>query len=74
MVFREEADVSGMTTTDRVTAAEPLHVDQNTDFVADIARVSASSPSFRDGLEVQRVLDAVARSVATSSRWTRVNT
>lgn len=46
----------------------------NEDFVAGIAHGTAPSPSFRDGPGVQRVLEAVERSAAASSRWTRVNT
>lgn len=57
-----------------ITTAGPDTRAQIPDFVADIARSAASSPPLRDGLEVQRVLDAVERSAATSSRWTRVNT
>ena len=56
-----------------ILATGPRH-HPTEDFVAAIARGAAPSPSFRDGLGVQRVLDAVERSAAASSRWTRVNT
>ncbi len=46
----------------------------DTDFVDGVARGTAPSPSFRDGPGVQRALEAVERSAAASSRWTRVNT
>ena len=54
--------------------SERAFIHQIKDFAADIARGTAPSPSFRDGLGVQRVPDAVERSAATGSRWTRVNT
>jgi predicted dehydrogenase len=44
------------------------------DFLADIAAGRDPSPSFREGLQVQRVLDAVERSSAEESRWTPVPT
>jgi predicted dehydrogenase len=40
------------------------------DFVIDIAENRQPRPSFADGLQVQRVLDAVERSSADGSRWT----
>lgn len=43
------------------------------DFVLDIAENRAPAPSFSDGLQVQRVLDAVERSAATGSSWTPVS-
>ena len=36
-----------------------------------VARVFDVPPSFADGLQVQRVLDAVRRSAAAGSGWTR---
>lgn len=39
------------------------------DFVFDIATGTQPSPSFAEGLQVQRVLDAVERSAATGSGW-----
>jgi predicted dehydrogenase len=44
------------------------------DFVTDIASDRNPWPSFREGLQVQRVLDAVERSAADESRWTPVVT
>ena len=44
------------------------------EFVRDIASQRQPSPSFADGLAAQRVLDAVERSAADSSRWTNVAT
>jgi len=40
------------------------------DFVEAIVAGTDPSPSFEDGLHVQRVLDAVERSAADGSRWT----
>ena len=44
------------------------------DFVEDIAAGRAPSPSFDDGLQVQRVLEAVEQSAAKDSLWTPVPT
>jgi predicted dehydrogenase len=75
MSRREELTVSRSTMSRQEPSAAALaFAHPIEDFVAVIARGTASSPSFRDGLEVQRVLGAVERSAATSSRWTRVNT
>ncbi len=43
------------------------------DFLAAIAEGIAPSPSFADGLRVQKVLAAVERSAAGDSRWTAVD-
>jgi predicted dehydrogenase len=43
------------------------------DFAEAIALGVAPSPSFADGLQVQRVLDAIERSAETSASWTAVN-
>jgi predicted dehydrogenase len=40
------------------------------DLVVDIAEARQPRPSFADGLQVQRVLDAVERSAARGSVWT----
>jgi len=45
---------------------------QVVDFVTAIAEGRQPTPSFADGLHVQRVLDAVERSAATQSVWTPV--
>lgn len=42
------------------------------DFVRDIAAGTAPSPSFRDGLEVQRVLAAVENSASANASWTDI--
>ena len=42
------------------------------DLVVDLAAGRQPTPSFADGLQVQRVLDAVERSDADGSRWTSV--
>jgi predicted dehydrogenase len=42
------------------------------DLLAAIAEHRDPAPSFRDGLQVQRVLDAVARSAAANAGWTTV--
>ncbi|WP_027943736.1 Gfo/Idh/MocA family protein [Amycolatopsis taiwanensis] len=46
---------------------------QAADLLTAIARGADPEPSFVDGLEVQRVLDAVERSAARSSTWTTVD-
>ena len=45
---------------------------QVVDLVTAIAENTDPAPSFADGLQVQRVLDAVERSAADSSRWTDI--
>ncbi|MCF6733771.1 Gfo/Idh/MocA family protein [Blastococcus sp. KM273129] len=45
---------------------------QVVDLVTAIAAGEDPAPSFADGLQVQRVLDAVERSAADSSRWTPI--
>jgi predicted dehydrogenase len=42
------------------------------DFLEAIAAGTDPSPSFADGLRVQKVLAAVERSAAGDSRWTNV--
>ena len=51
---------------------EHTFVHEIADFTADIAAGRPPTPSFADGLAVQRVLDAVERSSADESRWTPV--
>ena len=46
---------------------------QVVDLVAGLATGTQPTPSFADGLQVQRVLDAVERSSAASSMWTTVD-
>jgi predicted dehydrogenase len=45
---------------------------QVVDLVTAIAKDEDPSPSFADGLQVQRVLDAVERSAADRSAWTEI--
>lgn len=45
---------------------------QAVDLVRDVAAHRGPRPSFADGLQVQRVLDAVERSAADRSTWTEV--
>ena len=52
---------------------EQLFVHQAKDFAEGIIRENTLSPSFADGLRVQRVLDAIERSAASGSRWTSVH-
>ncbi|GAA5145430.1 Gfo/Idh/MocA family oxidoreductase [Nocardioides marinquilinus] len=51
---------------------EHTFVHQVADFVRDVATGTAPSPSFDDGLQVQRVLDAVERSSDAGATWTPV--
>jgi predicted dehydrogenase len=51
---------------------EHTFVHQVKDFVAAIAHGTYPRPSFSDGLQVQRVLDAVERSAAHNASWTPV--
>jgi len=51
---------------------EHTFVNEIADFVRDIASERPPSPSFADGLYIQRVLDAVERSSAQESRWTPI--
>jgi predicted dehydrogenase len=46
---------------------------QAKDFLEAVATSGAIAPSFRDGLQVQRVLAAVQRSAAEDARWTAVD-
>ena len=52
---------------------EQLFVHQAKDFAEGIVRENTLSPSFADGLRVQRILDAIERSAASGSRWTSVH-
>ena len=51
---------------------EHTFVHEIADFVRDVAEGRDPTPSFADGLAVQRVLAAVETSAADSSRWTAV--
>lgn len=53
---------------------EHTFVHEIADFVADIAAGRPPTPSFADGLVVQRVLDAVEQSSGNESRWTPIET
>jgi predicted dehydrogenase len=51
---------------------EHTFVHQARDLLIDIAGGDDPEPSFADGLQVQRVLDAVASSAAHDSAWTKI--
>ena len=51
---------------------EHTFVHQARDLLTDIAAGDDPEPSFTDGLQVQRVLDAVASSAAHDSAWTKI--
>jgi predicted dehydrogenase len=51
---------------------EHTFVHQARDLLTDIASDDDPEPSFGDGLQVQRVLDAVASSAAHDSAWTKI--
>ena len=51
---------------------EHTFVHQARDLLVDIAGGDDPEPSFADGLQVQRVLDAVASSAAHDSAWTKI--
>ena len=52
---------------------EHTFVNQARDLLTDIAAGTDPEPSFGDGLQVQRVLGAVADSAAHGSVWTAIN-
>jgi predicted dehydrogenase len=51
---------------------EHTFVHEIADFVRDVATGTPPTPSFADGLQVQRVLDAVERSSGREAAWTSV--
>ena len=51
---------------------EHTFVNEIADFVRDVASGTPPTPSFADGLQVQRVLDAVERSSDDNAVWTKV--
>jgi predicted dehydrogenase len=51
---------------------EHTFANQAKDFVEAVAAGVDPAPSFADGRQVQRVLDAVERSAAASSAWTDI--
>lgn len=51
---------------------EHTFVHEIADFVRDVATGTPPSPSFADGLQVQRVLDAVERSSGDNAAWAKV--
>ncbi|HEY2239836.1 MAG TPA: Gfo/Idh/MocA family oxidoreductase [Streptosporangiaceae bacterium] len=51
---------------------EHTFVHQARDLLVDVAADDDPEPSFADGLQVQRVLDAVATSAAHDSAWTKI--
>jgi predicted dehydrogenase len=68
----EHPYLSGWWPPGHVLGYEHTFTHEVADFLADIAAGRDPSPSFREGLQVQRVLDAVERSSAEESRWTPV--
>jgi predicted dehydrogenase len=70
----EHPYLSGWWPPGHVLGYEHTFTHEVADFLADIAAGRDPSPSFREGLQVQRVLDAVERSSAEESRWTPVST
>jgi predicted dehydrogenase len=70
----EHPYLSGWWPPGHVLGYEHTFTHEVADFLADIAAGRDPSPSFREGLQVQRVLDAVERSSAEESRWTPVPT
>jgi predicted dehydrogenase len=56
----------------QVLGWEHTFVHQARDLLTDIASDDDPEPSFADGLQVQRVLDAVASSAARDSAWTKI--
>lgn len=52
---------------------EHTFVNQIADFARDVATGADPTPSFADGLYIQRVLDAVERSSADNSTWTPID-
>jgi predicted dehydrogenase len=52
---------------------EHTFVHEIADFIRDVATATAPTPSFDDGLYIQRVLDAVERSSAGGSEWTPID-
>jgi predicted dehydrogenase len=46
---------------------------QARDFVEAVAAGQQPTPSFADGLQVQRVLDSVERSAESGSAWTPID-
>jgi predicted dehydrogenase len=51
---------------------EHTFVNEIADFVRDVAAGTPPTPSFADGLQIQRVLDAVGRSSDDNAVWTKV--
>jgi predicted dehydrogenase len=51
---------------------EHTFVNEIADFVNDVAAGTPPTPSFADGLQIQRVLDAVERSSDDNAVWTKV--
>ncbi|WP_366146555.1 Gfo/Idh/MocA family oxidoreductase [uncultured Pseudokineococcus sp.] len=64
--------MSGWWPPGHVLGWEHAFTHQAVDLLGDLAAGRAPSPSFREGLVVQRVLDAVERSAAAGGRWVEV--
>jgi predicted dehydrogenase len=70
----EHPYLSGWWPPGHVLGYEHTFTHEVADFITDIATGRDPSPSFRDGLQVQRVLDAVEQSSLAESRWTPIPT
>jgi predicted dehydrogenase len=70
----EHPYLSGWWPPGHVLGYEHTFTHEVADFLADIAADRDPTPSFREGLQVQRVLDAVELSSRDDSRWTPITT
>jgi predicted dehydrogenase len=68
----EHPYLSGWWPPGHVLGYEHTFTHEIADFVADVAAGRDPSPSFREGLQVQRVLEAVEQSSSDESRWTPI--
>jgi predicted dehydrogenase len=68
----EHPYLSGWWPPGHVLGYEHTFTHEIADFVTDVAAGRDPSPSFREGLQVQRVLDAVEQSSRDESRWTSI--
>lgn len=69
----EHPYMSGWWPTGHTIGYEHAFSHQVRDLILDIAENRAPEPSFSEGLQVQRVLDAVERSASAGSSWTPVS-
>ncbi len=68
----EHPYLSGWWPPGHVLGYEHTFTHEIADFVTDVASGRNPSPSFREGLQVQRVLEAVEQSSLAESRWTPI--